>query len=70
MGCFDYYLINCPHCNLEVEDQKKPGDMNTYRFGVDPKDDMEFAGFYNCYHCGKNFTVEMEIMPKMIVRKE
>lgn len=70
MGCYDTYIINCPYCDSEVYDDRKPGSMNTYRFGNDPNDDMDFAGFYKCYACNHDFTIEMEFVPKMIVRKE
>lgn len=69
MGLFDTYIIPCPHCNELVEDQKKPGDMNTYYFGRSPKKDIDFVGWYNCYTCKKEFTVELESIPKMIVKK-
>jgi transposase-like protein len=69
MGCYDTLLIDCPHCGEETSDQKKPGYMNTYRFGIDPIDDMEFEGSFTCEHCNKSFTVESESTPKMIVKK-
>jgi hypothetical protein len=69
MGLFDTYIIPCPHCGESVYDQKKPGYMNTYVFGDNPIDDLEFAGFYHCYFCKKDFTVEMESVPKMIIKK-
>jgi hypothetical protein len=52
-----------------VEEQVKPGWMNTYTFGDDPEKDMDFAGWYNCYTCHRNFTVEMETVPRMVVKK-
>ena len=69
MGCFDTYVIDCPHCQEQVYDQDKPGYMNTYYFGEDPMIDLKFRGEYSCEHCHKNFSVEMEAVPKMIVRK-
>lgn len=69
MGIFDTYIVPCPHCNSLVEQQKKPGFMETFVFGKDPKRDILFEGFYTCYTCLKDFTVEYETMPKMIVRK-
>ena len=69
MGMFDTYHIDCPHCFWVVEDQSKPGMMKDFYFGKDPKTDMQFAGFYRCYHCDKAFTVEFETIPKMVIRK-
>jgi DNA-directed RNA polymerase subunit RPC12/RpoP len=70
MGVFDTYTIPCPHCNSLVEDQRKPGSMDYFTFGEDPRKDLDFAGFYSCNTCHKNFTVELETLPKMIVKKE
>lgn len=69
MGLFDTYLIDCPHCNEEIKDQKKPGDMNVFRFGLDPIDDMNFCGYYICRYCNGEFSVELESQPKVIIRK-
>ena len=69
MGLFDTYHIDCPHCGLDIEDQVKPGCMDDFYFGKDPIQDMEFRGFYTCYQCKGEFTVEMETIPKMIVKK-
>ena len=69
MGVFDTYIIPCPYCNSLIEDQRKPGSMNTYRFGVNPETDLEFAGFYTCDVCKENFTIEAESVPKMIFKR-
>lgn len=69
MGIFNTYLIDCPWCKRENNRQTKPGDMKTYFFGDDPVDDLKFQGFYECDHCDKSFTVEMESVPKMIIKK-
>ena len=71
MGCFDTYLFKCPWCGEEVEDQVKPGYMNTYRFGEDPMQDLDMVGSYTCYDgCKKSFKVIFETMPKMIVVRD
>lgn len=69
MGVFDTYIIPCPYCNALVEDQKKPGYMNTYTFGDSPLTDLDFAGYYSCYTCSKSFMVEPESVPKMVIVK-
>lgn len=71
MGCFDTYIFpNCPWCGEEVEDQVKPGDMNYYRFGKDPNDDIHMRGHYTHWNgCGKSFIVDFEIPPKMVIKK-
>ena len=69
MGCFDTLKIPCPYCNQWFEEQTKPGYMNYYVFGEDPDDDFSFEGFYTCPHCQKNFSIDMEVKPRMIINK-
>lgn len=69
MGVFDTYIIPCPHCNSLVEEQVKPGYMNTHRYGEDPEQDMMFVGPYTCYTCNKSFTIELETVPRTVIRK-
>jgi hypothetical protein len=69
MGLFDTYVINCPHCGEQTEDQKKPGYLNTYIFGEDPVMDLDFEGYWICYKCQGVFNVELESVPKMVIKK-
>lgn len=71
MGCFDTYIFKCPWCDKEVQNQVKPGYMNSYRFGEDPVQDVEMRGHYTCYEgCKKNFYVTFETLPKMIIKRD
>lgn len=70
MGCFDTYIFECPWCGGEVQDQVKPGYMNTYRFGEDPDQDIEMRGHYSHWDgCKKSFTVDFESVPKIVITK-
>lgn len=69
MGVFDTLEIECPNCFRIIEDQVKPGSMNYYKFGDDPKTDMLFEGLHYCGGCNKSFLIEMETLPKMIIKE-
>jgi hypothetical protein len=69
MGVFDTYTIPCPYCNSLVDEQMKPGSMDHFVFGEDPVQDLQFAGYYNCDACHGAFTVELETIPKVVIKK-
>ncbi len=69
MGVFDTLEFECPNCSKIIEDQIKPGNMNYYKFGEDPRTDLLFEGTHTCYGCYKTFLFEMESIPKMIIKE-
>lgn len=61
MGCFNTLLIDCPSCGVQTEQQTKPGDMDTFKYSVDPEKFLR--EFFRCYSCDANFTVDYKEQP-------
>lgn len=63
MGVFDSVICNCPKCDIELEEQFKPGSMDTFYFPQDyltmPPEMLNCTVW--CHKCKKLFKLAVDI---------
>jgi hypothetical protein len=63
VGLFDIILYNCPSCGAEMDEQYKPGDMNTFHLTEVPaRIAAELGGWTrHCYACNAPYHIKTDV---------